>query len=115
VVERIYMGVACRTPNSIACDRVGVAVWLPEPAQSLEATISGRVVRLRGPGRARYYEGFIQPAGLLSGPQRIRPDRGRFYWASRNPATRTLRLVAHYRDRRDAAIVLRVPLSPGWG
>jgi hypothetical protein len=114
-VDQTYMGVACRTPNSIACDRVGVAVWLPRPAQSLTATVSGRTVRLQVAPGTRFYQGFIHPAGLLTGAERIRPDRGLSFWESRNPATRTLRLLAHYRDRPDAAIVLRVPLSPGWG
>jgi hypothetical protein len=40
-----YMGVACPTPNSIACDRVGLSVWLARPA-IVTATIAGEPLRL---------------------------------------------------------------------
>lgn len=41
-----YMGVACATPNGIACDRVGLAIWLRRPATSVSATIAGRPLKL---------------------------------------------------------------------
>ncbi len=31
-VKDPYMGVSCHIPSSIACDRVGLAVWLRRPA-----------------------------------------------------------------------------------
>src|SRR4051794_16823944 len=41
-----YLGVSCRTPNSIACDRVGLAIWLRRPVTRLTATINGRTVAM---------------------------------------------------------------------
>lgn len=47
-----YMGVACPTPNSIACDRIGLAIWLKEPARTVTATIAGHHLRLQPGGSA---------------------------------------------------------------
>ena len=73
-----YMGVSCRIPNSFACDRVGLAVWLREPAARVEAAIAGRELELDDPewsgpaehGERRMFAGFLQPAGLIDGPCR---------------------------------------------
>src|SRR5918996_1293849 len=35
----VFMGVRCYEPNSVRCDRVGLAVWLAKPAESLVAEI----------------------------------------------------------------------------
>src|SRR3954465_2938663 len=52
-----YIGVSCRTPNSIACDRVGLAIWLRRPVARLTATINSRTVAMGLPcGSARYRE-----------------------------------------------------------
>lgn len=74
-VQDPYMGVACHIPNSIACDRVGLSVWLRRPAQ-VTATIAGAPLTLDDPTwsyavhRGRHsvyvYAGFLQPAGLLT-------------------------------------------------
>jgi hypothetical protein len=55
--ESPYMGVACHIPNSIACDRIGLTVWLRRPALTVTATISGRSFALENrmwSGRARH-------------------------------------------------------------
>jgi hypothetical protein len=65
-----------RSPSSIACDRLGLAVWLPRRA-TVTATIAGSPpIRLDDPhwtyfvryhGRGIYvYAGFLQPAGLTT-------------------------------------------------
>lgn len=46
--EAPYMGVSCHLPNSIACDRVGLAVWLWRPA-TVSATIAGAPLKLNDP------------------------------------------------------------------
>jgi hypothetical protein len=47
-VQDAYMGVACHIANSIACNRVGLAVWLARPA-TVTATIEGASCRLDDP------------------------------------------------------------------
>ena len=41
------MGVACPDANSIACDRIGIAVWLDSVPRRLVASVGGRSVALR--------------------------------------------------------------------
>ena len=113
-----YMGVACPEPNSIRCDRVGLAVWVERPASRVAASIAGRRVTLRtgafGPGR-RSWQGFLRPAGLLDGPLRVRPDRGRYFWEGRHSVFAYVRLAVRYRDGGSASGVQLVMLSAGWG
>ena len=121
-----YLGVACPgAPNSIECDRVGLAVWLERPAGRLTARVAGQRVRMRIPPnfaptrylgrRGEYWEGFLQPAGMIDGPLRVRPDRGRYLWFGRHPREARVQLVAHYRDGTTATATARVALHPGWG
>jgi|tagenome__1003787_1003787.scaffolds.fasta_scaffold20344131_2 hypothetical protein len=131
-----YIGVSCRTPNSIACDRVGLAIWLRRPVARLTATINSRTVAMGLPcGSARYretcssycrhvardqpcgtyFEGFLRPAGLLDGPLRVKPDRGRYYWIGKHDTVGTVRLLATYRDGETATVTKRVRVSAGWG
>jgi hypothetical protein len=61
------MGVSCPIPNSFACDRVGVAVWLREPALSVDAAIAGREVQLMipsGVGQSRKVNGECSPVSF---------------------------------------------------
>jgi hypothetical protein len=84
-----YMGVACDTPNSIACDRVGLAVWLRRPA-IVTATIAGAPLTLNdrtwswaahdSRGALYVYSGFLQPAGLTTRLHVI-PEAKRSTWA----------------------------------
>jgi hypothetical protein len=66
-----YMGVSCGIPNSVACDRIGLAVWLRRPARRVVAHIDGRRLPLDDPEwslptdpRGPMFAGFLQPAGL---------------------------------------------------
>jgi hypothetical protein len=117
---RPYMGVACRTPNSIRCDRVGLAVRLADRAERLTATIAGRAVVMKQTSpfneSGQGWEGFLRPAGLLDGPLRVRPDSGRYRWHGQQRApVASVRLTASYSDGRSAARTVRVTLAPGWG
>ena len=121
------IGVACpAAPNSIACDRIGIAVWLParRVPTRLAATIAGRSTVLRDQttgcarGRARcdqFFAGYLRHAGLLDGALRVTPDRGRYRWFGRHPVSGTLTLRATYPGGHVAATTRRVELSPGWG
>ena len=66
-----YMGVACRTPNSIRCDKIGLAVWIATRAERLTAAIEGRAVKMKrtapAAGRGQRWEGFLRPAGIIDG------------------------------------------------
>ena len=131
-----YIGVSCRVPNSIACDRVGLAVWLRQPAARLTATINGGTVAMGLPcGSATYretcskycrlvardqpcgtyFEGFLRPAGLLNGPLQVKPDRGRYYWIGKHETIGLVHMIATYRNGKTATIKLRVPVRAGWG
>ena len=112
------IGVACPRANSIACDRVGLALWLGVPARRVSATIDGRALVLH-PSRARNRQapwiGYLQPAGLLDGELKITPDRGRDYWAGRHPKSARLVVRVTRPDGRRAVTRLNVALVAGWG
>lgn len=123
------IGVACPgKPNSIACDRVGIAAWVsttPDRPSRLVASIAGMSVELhdRTDGAfcasrrpcSHLYTGYLQHAGLLDGALKVHPDQGRYRWYGRHPVTGTLRLRATYHNGGTAQTTRRVPLAPGWG
>jgi hypothetical protein len=117
------MGVACPEANSIACDRIGIAVWLDSEPQRLVARVGGRSVVLRDThircgadtSCPRFYQAMLQPAGLLDGALKVTPDEGRYRWLGRHPVVGTLTITATYRDGSRAVATRRVPLAPGWG
>lgn len=116
-----YLGVACPVPNSIACDRVGLAVWLRRPARRVVATIGQRRFALdderwRHDTRGDAHIGYLQPAGLRGdGPLAVRADEPP-HRLVRGGAVRplvTLRIT-----RAGGATVVtrtRAGLHPGWG
>jgi hypothetical protein len=118
-----YMGVSCRIPNSFACDRVGLAVWLREPAVAVEAVVAGRPFELDDPewsgpfedGERRMFAGFLQPAGLIDGPLQVTADDGPDRWIGRESVSATVQLRI-VRDGGSATTTTAdVQLSPGWG
>ena len=124
VVKSAYMGVACRTPNGIGCDRVGLAIWTKHPARSVRATIGGRSFALgdaewSGPARhglRRMFAGFLQPAGLSGGgPLAVRPDRPGQRWIGSESVSAPVHLVITRADGTRRATTLTIQLSPGWG
>jgi hypothetical protein len=111
-----YVGVSCRTANSIACDRVGVAVWLKRPAVGVTATIAGQRLTLRPPrSREGWWEGFLQPAGMIDGALRVTPDRGRFYWQGTHPRDVHLGIAVTRASADTHRTSMTVSLHPGWG
>jgi hypothetical protein len=118
-----YMGVSCRTPNSFACDRVGLAVWLRRPAVRVDATIAGRKLQLDDPdwsghasdGQRRMFAGLLQPAGLIDGPLRVTPDAGPDRWVGRKPVSAPVDLRIVRTDGTSTTTTVKVGLSPGWG
>jgi hypothetical protein len=113
-----YMGVSCRRGNSFACDRVGLAVWLREPAVSVEASIAGRHLRLDDPewsGKRRMFAGFLQPAGLIDGALELTADASHNRWIGREPVSAPVRLTVVDLEGGTVTTRIRVGLSPGWG
>jgi len=117
-----YMGVSCRVPNSFACNRVGLAVWLREPAVRVRAAIAGRAFSLDDPqwsGRAQHerrtFAGFLQPAGLIDGPLQVTPDAGPDRWIGREPVSAPVKLWIVRDHGPPITTTVHVRLMPGWG
>jgi len=125
VLARVpYLGVACPVPNSIACDRVGLAVWLTRPARTVSATIGGRRFTLDDPrwsgparhGLRRTLAGSPRPAGLTrAGPLRVIPDGPHGRWAGGHPVSAFVELAVDYGHGMQVAVRVRLPLHAGWG
>jgi hypothetical protein len=114
--QRPQLGVACRVPNSIRCDRVALAVWLRRPADSVRAAIAGRRFRLEYQDSTtpeRMYTGYLHPAGLADGPLRVPFTAGGRWFGEGNVSARVrIRVEA---GGRATTTVVRVPLRAGWG
>lgn len=109
------LGVSCAEANSIACDRVRLAVWVRGPAETVQATVAGRRLELHRDAEASFWTGALHPAGLLDGDLRVTPDRGRFWWAGAHPKTARLRVVVHRPDGSTGQATTSVALRAGWG
>jgi hypothetical protein len=115
-----FMGVACPKAYSIACDRVGLALWLTKPANAVTASIGGRAVKMHSPGefvtrKGNGWEGYLRPAGLKDGPLKVEPDAGPDRWVGRKPVFARVLVTAYYDDGSAARRTVRVSLAPGWG
>jgi hypothetical protein len=132
------MGVSCPVANSIACDRVGLAVWLKHPAVSVSATINGARLPLKGYGAGvvnapvprRQFTGFLQPAGIVT-RLHIRPVDGnvitthharthvtvahRMWFGEGNARSPVIQLTIHTSSGPTLITQFRVGLAPGWG
>ena len=116
LVERTFMGVSCRKPNSIRCDRVGLAVWLERPAESVTAVIAGRRFALEDAEagrRPRMFVGYLRPAGLADGPLRV-PFTAGGRWTGEGAVTPRVRLWIRA-GGRIATTSLRSRLRAGFG
>ena len=124
LLSRTYMGVACHRPNWFGCDRLGLTVWLRAPARAIYASIAGgRPIRLADPlwsgpargGLRRRFAGFLQPAGLVRGPLRIRPGDGSRYWSGEPAVRRGVGLTIELHPDHWVRTSLVVDVAPGWG
>lgn len=134
------MGVSCPVANSIACDRVGLAVWLKHPALSITATIAGAHLILDYRGDLRYpgdklrtaFDGFLQPAGIVS-RLHVKPVEGNVVYTTHGhvhvavrhqmwfgdvrdyPQPVPVRLTIHEPGGRTVDTRTNVELAAGWG
>jgi hypothetical protein len=119
-----YMGVACHIPNSIACDRVGLSVWLRRPA-IVTATIAGATLTLNDPTwsyvahsrrRTLYvYAGFLQRPGLTTRLGILPDGVSMNTWYGSNAPSPLVRFRVDYGHGNIVATEERVYLSTGWG
>ncbi|HEY5389785.1 MAG TPA: hypothetical protein VIJ83_04455, partial [Solirubrobacteraceae bacterium] len=116
------IGVACGAPG---CDRIGLAVWLRQPARSVSATVDGRGVTLQTKLAAAYQPGpaargtmFI---GYLRAPSIFTRERVTLgpgdLWAPASSLLPTprVRIAVVLRGGGSATTALSVPLQMGWG
>ena len=113
-LQNPYMGISCGLPNSVACDRVGLAVWLRRSAV-VTATIDGRTLSLNDPTWSRpttfMYAGFLQPASMAT-RMHVPPSSMLFVKPLPSPS------VWFRIDFGHGNVVLThkdVQLEPGWG
>ena len=119
-----YMGVSCPVANSIACDRVGLAVWLTHPALSVTAVIVGARLVLDYRGEFRYrgekprtiFDGFLQPASIVS-RFHVHPVGHQMWFGDARdyPAPFSMRLTIHEPGGCTVITHTDVELSTGWG
>ena len=115
------MGVACLIR---ACDAVGLAVWLRQPATHVSATIAGHPVDLTTRGaqsylpRSRYRNGTMM-VGYLTPLRAITrlhlTTTAPTMWASDNSPDPLVRLRIDSSSGRVLLTQLRIPIQPGWG
>jgi hypothetical protein len=116
-----YMGVACGIPNSIACDRIGLTVWLRHPAQAVVATVGGRSFRLDDPawsgpaihGERKQFAGFLQRAGITTGLG-VSTQQGTDWEGSDGPSPLTMLQIMR-RGQPPVQAWIDVFLHAGWG
>jgi GNAT superfamily N-acetyltransferase len=120
-----YLGVRCPSPNSITCDRVGLAVWLRRPALHVSGTIAGQPLVLDWFGDERRVgslpprrelDGYLHPARIVT-RLGVHPDaRGQWFGSPTGPwPTPIVRLTITFANGRRVVTRLRVPLRTGWG
>ena len=119
-----YMGVACHIPNYIGCDRVGLAVWLRQPA-TVTATIAGSPLKLNdqtwswvahdGRTTVYVYAGFLQPAGLTTRLRVIPESKWTNSWLGSNAPAPLVRFRIDYGHGNVVITHENVYLSAGWG
>lgn len=123
-VQDPYMGVACHIANSIACDRVGLSVWLRRPA-IVTATVAGAPLKLNAPqwsyvthdsrGVLYVYAGFLQPAGLTTRLHVTPASKWTNSWFGANAPFPLVRFRIDYGHGDVVFTQERVYLSAGWG
>ena len=100
-VRNSYLGLRCG--NSFPCARLGIAVWLKEPASRVTVTLHGHHVALDTHyDRRRDWIGFVRDpvSEHLSDDMRRKVQ---------------LTVEAVGRDGSIRRTTLRSPVSPGWG
>jgi hypothetical protein len=103
-----YVGLACERVSVQRCDRVGLAVWLANPAGSVTAVADGVRVRLRsrsgGTGSYRrrlFWQGFFRDP--------------RAHWLADASGSIAVQVTVTAPDRSISAATRTVHVSEGYG
>jgi len=113
-----FLGVACRVPNSITCDRVGVGVNAPGAATLVMVSVAGRWVTLSPPTdspRDHLWLGYLYEAGLRHGALDvgIRPAATRWFGTPEVEPAVTVEVL--FGDGTVSTLTARGFLHPGFG
>jgi hypothetical protein len=111
---RVDVGVACLTPNSVRCGRIGIAVFASGRLERIEAQIGRYRVALHETDGG-YYQGFVDARDLTHPPFSIHADpAGR--WYGYPPATVDLRLTGMAAGNgQPFDVTQHVLVAAGWG
>jgi len=112
-----YLGVACPTGNSIACDEVGIGVRLRRRATLVVVQVAGRLVTLSPPTDPRdaLWLGRLFDAGLRHGPLDVHILRHDDLWFGTPEVLVCARATAFFPNGRAATRSATVLLHPGFG
>jgi hypothetical protein len=113
-----FLGVACRIPNSIACDRVRIGVWLDRPAKRVTVQLVGRRVTLRAETndpRRQLWLGYLDGAGLTHGPLDVHLAAGQSRWYGIPPVWTRVLVEAWFSNGRTATLAGTNQLHAGFG
>jgi len=126
-LSETYLGVSCPgRPNSIACDRVGLAVKLRRPAVAVSARIGPDTFELHGCGEvlpcrrltSLEFSGFLHRRGLFSGLLRVKPsEHDMWYGGGRgSPVPHPkVHIRVTYPNGHARYTTATVALAAGWG
>jgi hypothetical protein len=112
-----YLGVACRRPNSIACDRVGVGVNMASAAFVM-VEVAGRWVTLSPPTDApndHLWLGYLHGAGLRRGPLDVGIPPRATRWLGTPEVQPEVTVVVLFRNGSVGRLTARGFLHPGFG
>ena len=112
-----YLGVACGTANSIACDRVGVGVNIASAALVM-VEVAGRLVTLSPPTDApddHLWLGYLYNAGLRHGPLDVRIPPNATRWFGTPEVQPPVTIDVFFADGTFGRLTGRGFLHPGFG
>jgi hypothetical protein len=113
-VGQVTVGVACPTPNSVRCDRVGVGVEVPTPATLVTAAVDGRLVTLNPPDRgSNLWQSYLYGAGLGHGALNTHAVLGS--WIGNPPVVVHVRVTVFRPDGTAGQVSETMNLHPGFG
>lgn len=122
-----YMGIAtCRqaqsSPAPDTCYRVGLAVWLKRPAETVRATgangslalshTNHRWIPMTSSVQGREFIGFFKPTGIVPSAY---PRTNKATYATPGTPVAAVELTIVNRQGRTLITRVRVPVEPGWG
>ena len=112
-----FLGVVCGSPNSIACDRVGVGVNI-DAATLVMVEVAGRFVTLSPPTDApndHLWLGYLYKAGLRHGPLDVRISPHAIRWFGTPEVQPPVTVDVFFQDGTVGTLTGRGFLHAGFG